>query len=97
MWLRKLHGVLLDERLAVRIVEDAMGLKNTLLIDARDTVSDVDRGGEYFRQSNLSFKLHRPPEFRANRSLLSCERRRLKPKERNAMSVVHHSERMRPR
>ena len=77
----ELHGVLLDERLAALTIEDGMGLKNALLIDAGNTVSDVDRGTDVFPEQ-LVVQVTNSCKVSRESVMTIVERQRLKPKDR---------------
>lgn len=84
----ELHGVLLDERLAALTIEDGMGLKNALLIDAGNTVSDVDRGG-VFSPEQLVVQVTNSCKVSRESVMTIVERQRLKPKEQGSVSIVY--------
>jgi len=84
----ELHQIPLDEQLASRTIEEVMNLMGALLIEAVQTVSDVDRGGiftpeQFAEQVKIACKVSR------NSVTVLVERRRLKPKEANAMHIVY--------
>jgi hypothetical protein len=84
----ELHNIPLDEQLAARTIEAAMGLKNALLIDAANNVSDVDRGG-VFSPEQFVVQVRDECKVSRNSVLVITERRRLKPKEQSAMNIIY--------
>jgi hypothetical protein len=76
----ELHKIALDEQLAASTIQEVMNLSGALLVEAAQTVSDVDRGGiftpeQFAEQVRIASKVSR------NSVTVLVERKRLKPKE----------------
>jgi hypothetical protein len=84
----ELHKVSLDEQLATKTIEEVMNLGGALLVEAVQTVSDVDRGGiftpeQFAEQVRIACKESR------NSVTVLVERRRLRPS--GTMNIYHVS------
>ncbi len=84
----ELHKIPLDEQLAASTVAEVANHMGALLVEAAQTVSDVDRGGiftpeQFAEQVRIACKVSR------NSVTVLADRRRLKPKEANAMNIIY--------
>ena len=85
----ELHNVLLDESLAERTVNEVMRLKDALLLNAKETVTEVDRGGGLF--TPVQFAEYVNNECKVSRSsvVTIAERQRLRPNKPGATSTIY--------
>ena len=76
----ELHKVPLDEQLAASTIQEVVNLSGALLVEAAQTVSDVDRGGIFTREQ-FAEQIRIACKESRNSVTVLVERRRLKPKE----------------
>jgi hypothetical protein len=84
----ELHQVPLDEQVEAATIDESMRLKDVLLINAVETVSDVDRGG-IFTPEQFAEQLKNACKVSRNSVMVIAARRRLRPKEQSAMNIVY--------
>jgi hypothetical protein len=84
----ELHDLPLDEQLAGSVIAEVVNHMGALLVEAAQTVTDIDRGGiftpdQFAEQVRIACKVSR------NSVTVHTERKRLKPKEANAMNIIY--------
>jgi hypothetical protein len=84
----ELHRIPLDEQLAASTIQEVMNNAGALLIEAAQTVSEVDRGG-IFTPEQIAEQVRIASKVSRNSVTVLVESKRLKPKE--AMNIYQVS------